>query len=388
MATEFGFTVTLSDTKLTGKYGDMEFKEGVATFKLKSGESKSATGLPEGTTYTVTEAEANAGGFSTTSTGATGKLELGKTATAAFVNSRPSGGYGRLSVHKTVLSNNSYDRNRLFNFRVRLSDPTVNGVYGDMMFVLGTATFTLAGGQTRTAVGLPLGVAYTVDEAEANSDGFTTTAIGATGRVTAMGSTAVFTNTKNDYNRRNTNVSLRARKNLTGRALKSGEFSFTLKEGSRTLQTKTNDASGNVSFDTIEYTSPGTYTYTIEEVRGNDATVTYDTHAARVTVRVTEDSNGNLSASATYDSSSGATFNNTAGKVPPTPTPTPGTPAATPATQATVTLATVTPSTVLTSLPSRLAVTADPTAVLPVLALAAVGSAAAIGGLARRRRRK
>jgi pilin isopeptide linkage protein len=229
---------------------------------------------------------------------------------------------------------------------------------------------------------------HTVDEAEANSDGFTTTAIGATGRVTAMGSTAVFTNTKNDYNRRNTNVSLRARKNLTGRALKSGEFSFTLKEGSRTLQTKTNDASGNVSFDTIEYTSPGTYTYTIEEVRGNDATVTYDTHAARVTVRVTEDSNGNLSASATYDSSSGATFNNTAGKVPPTPTPTPGTPAATPATQATVTPATVTPSTVLTSLPSRLAVTADPTAVLPVLALAAVGSAAAIGGLARRRRRK
>lgn len=114
MAMEFGFTVTLSDTKLTGKYGDMEFKEGVATFKLKSGESKSATGLPEGTTYTVTEAEANAGGFSTTSTGATGKLELGKTATAAFVNSRPSGGYGRLSVHKTVLSNNSYDRNRLF----------------------------------------------------------------------------------------------------------------------------------------------------------------------------------------------------------------------------------------------------------------------------------
>jgi pilin isopeptide linkage protein len=203
-----------------------------------------------------------------------------------------------------------------------------------------------------------------------------------------MGSTAVFTNTKNDYNRRNTNVSLRARKNLTGRALKSGEFSFTLKEGSRTLQTKTNDASGNVSFDTIEYTSPGTYTYTIEEVKGNDATVTYDTHAARVTVRVTEDSNGNLSASATYDSSSGATFNNTAGKVPPTPTPTPGTPAATPATQATVTPATITPSTVLTSLPSRLAVTADPTAVLPVLALAAVGSAAAIGGLARRRRRK
>ncbi|MCC8052050.1 MAG: Cna B-type domain-containing protein, partial [Clostridiales bacterium] len=52
---EFSFTVTLSDTTLNGTFGEMTFKDGVATFTLKHGESKTATGIPAGTTYTVTE---------------------------------------------------------------------------------------------------------------------------------------------------------------------------------------------------------------------------------------------------------------------------------------------------------------------------------------------
>ena len=39
-----------------------QFKDGVATFTLKDGASKTATGLPAGTTYEVTEAEANQDG--------------------------------------------------------------------------------------------------------------------------------------------------------------------------------------------------------------------------------------------------------------------------------------------------------------------------------------
>ena len=52
---EFHFTVTLGDKTLSGTYGDMEFTGGVATFTLKHGESATATGLPAGITYTVTE---------------------------------------------------------------------------------------------------------------------------------------------------------------------------------------------------------------------------------------------------------------------------------------------------------------------------------------------
>ena len=65
---EFNFTVTLSDTSINGTYGDMTFEDGVATFTLKHGESKTATGLPADVTYTVTETEANADGYTTTET--------------------------------------------------------------------------------------------------------------------------------------------------------------------------------------------------------------------------------------------------------------------------------------------------------------------------------
>ncbi|MBR3294866.1 MAG: hypothetical protein IKI62_01240, partial [Clostridia bacterium] len=54
---EFSFTVTLSDTTITGTYGDMEFKDGVAAFTLKDGEEKIAEGLPSEITYKVEEEE-------------------------------------------------------------------------------------------------------------------------------------------------------------------------------------------------------------------------------------------------------------------------------------------------------------------------------------------
>ena len=52
---EFRFTVTLSDKTINDTYGDMTFTDGVTTFTLKDGESKKATGLPNGITYEVTE---------------------------------------------------------------------------------------------------------------------------------------------------------------------------------------------------------------------------------------------------------------------------------------------------------------------------------------------
>ena len=47
---DFRFTVALSDQSFGGTYGDMEFENGVASFTLKHGESKTATGLPAGIT--------------------------------------------------------------------------------------------------------------------------------------------------------------------------------------------------------------------------------------------------------------------------------------------------------------------------------------------------
>lgn len=82
----FHFTVTLSDPSINGTYGGMTFTNGVAAFALRHGESLTASGLPAGVGYTVTEEEANRDGYATTSTGASGTIPEGGTATAAFRN--------------------------------------------------------------------------------------------------------------------------------------------------------------------------------------------------------------------------------------------------------------------------------------------------------------
>ncbi|WP_075567055.1 SspB-related isopeptide-forming adhesin [Streptococcus timonensis] len=81
-------------------------------------------------------------------------------------------------------------------------------------------------------------------------------------------------------------------KKLEGRELKANEFSFTLTDQDGNLvETVKNDVSGNVKFSAIEYKKgqEGTYKYTIEEVKGSDSTVTYDTMKAEVTVEVKHD---------------------------------------------------------------------------------------------------
>ena len=79
---EFTFTVTLSDTTISKTYGDMTFENGVATVTLKDGQTASATGLPTGITYTITEAAAT--GFQLTGkTGDTGTIST-TASTASF----------------------------------------------------------------------------------------------------------------------------------------------------------------------------------------------------------------------------------------------------------------------------------------------------------------
>ncbi|WP_300366518.1 Cna B-type domain-containing protein [uncultured Subdoligranulum sp.] len=84
----FHFTVELSDKSVSGVHGGVTFTNGVAAFTLKSGDKVLIEDLPAGCTYTVTEAEANADGYTTVSQGAAGKIEAGQTATAQIENHR------------------------------------------------------------------------------------------------------------------------------------------------------------------------------------------------------------------------------------------------------------------------------------------------------------
>lgn len=90
---EFTFKVTLMQNGDTWNgeytYGDVTFINGVATFKLKAGDSKTITGIPAGFDYTVTESDNN--GYTVTVNGqntatATGKIMAGKPSNEVFNN--------------------------------------------------------------------------------------------------------------------------------------------------------------------------------------------------------------------------------------------------------------------------------------------------------------
>ena len=90
-------------------------------------------------------------------------------------------------------------------------------------------------------------------------------------------------------------------KQLAGRNLADGEFSFDLYEGSNKLQTTTNK-NGKVTFDSISYKEAGEHTYTVKEVKGTDSTIAYDESEKHVTVKVTRDGD-NLKTEVVYPES-------------------------------------------------------------------------------------
>ena len=192
----------------------------------------------------------------------------------------------------------------------------------------GTHTYTLREA-CPNALGLYKGVTYdgttytVVTTVSDNGDGTLT----ATHKLEGTTESAGFTN---KYHAMPTQVSIGAIKVLEGRELKKGEFSFKL-VGEDIESTVTNDADGKINFDKFEYDEPGTYVYTISEVKGDEAGMTYDKSVFTATVNVVDDGEGNLKANVAFTkgdkSVEGIVFNNTYKKPEtPTPTPDPGTP--------------------------------------------------------------
>ena len=192
----------------------------------------------------------------------------------------------------------------------------------------GTHTYTLREA-CPNALGLYKGVTYdsttytVVTTVSDNGDGTLT----ATHKLEGTTESAGFTN---KYHAMPTQVSIGAVKVLEGRELKENEFSFKL-VGEGVESTVTNDADGKINFDKFEYDEPGTYVYTISEVKGDEAGMTYDKSVFTATVNVVDDGEGNLKANVAFTkgdkSVEGIVFNNTYKKPEtPVPTPDPGTP--------------------------------------------------------------
>lgn len=275
---------------------------------------------------------------------------------AVFTNTAKT---GSLTVKKTVVGG---DSQREFGFTVALADgdgEPVSGTFGKgehaVTFADGKATFTLKDGGEKAIDGLPVGARYTVTEDAA--EGYATTVNGADGSkaegaVTEDGATVAFTNTYGTATEgRDVSTAGLFTKTLEGRDWAEGDsFQFTLTgeggapmpegsaDGSKTVSVTAaagTEAGDRVAFDfgPIRYTLDDikdagfaevggkrvrakTFTYEVREVRPDDgsaiAGVAYDGHVATMTVTVTDDGSGNLTATTpAIAQASGGDFVNT-----------------------------------------------------------------------------
>ena len=104
-----------------------------------------------------------------------------------------------------------------------------------------------------------------------------------------------------------TSATLEFTKELAGRTLVDGEFQFELYEGTKLLDTKTNQA-GKVTFKAINYDAEGVHTYTVKEVNAGATGITYDTEKTAV-VTVSKDAATNA-LKATVEYPAGSVFTN------------------------------------------------------------------------------
>ena len=220
----------------------------------------------------------------------------------AFDNHDATPTTGSLSITKSV--EGAVDASKEFTFDVTTIKDGVRT----------TKQVEVGAGQTLDVGEFPEGTTYSIAETDIPAGYTLKGSSGAAGTIVA-GETqnATFTNA---YSAKGS-VALKATKKLTGGTLESGQFSFELRDkaAGNVPQTVTNDADGSVLFEPLSYTTAGEYHYVIAEVvptqdaPGFDASIAYDAHEEEVTVKVTDNGDGTLSAVATYDKD-GAVFEN------------------------------------------------------------------------------
>lgn len=187
----------------------------------------------------------------------------------------------------------------------------------------GTFYVRIHAGETAHINGLPAGTTYTVEEQPAA--GWTLIdSSGTVGQIASRRTSQAWFKNKPDQNpsKLECSIKLYAYKTVDGTQPADGtSYKFQLRDSSgKVLQTKQSSTGGIVEFDSLRYykdetrDDTGNHAYSIVEVKGDDTTLTYDTHTENVTVNVAEQSSTDgkkkLVATAKTDSD-GVIFDNT-----------------------------------------------------------------------------
>lgn len=192
-------------------------------------------------------------------------------------------------------------------FQFQLKDEQGNVVATASNDAAGTVTFPrMAFGEAGTytykvseVVGSAAGITYDADVRKVTIK-VTDDGKGYLAAETSVDGDTTFTNTyKAESVSYSVSQDVKVSKTLTGRNLRAGEFEFELVENGKVVATAHNDAKGKVNFDALKYDEAGTHTYVVREAKGSLDGVTYDASEYVVTVSVTDDGSGRLSAKAT-----------------------------------------------------------------------------------------
>ena len=253
---------------------------------------------------------------------------------------------GTLTISKTVEAANDpnapVDTEKAFDFKVNLKDKADNTLTGNYAYTIGEKKGTLSSGttfklkhnQSIVIEGLPVGATYEV--LEKASAGYTATSEGATGTITDKGAVSTFTNTYSAALPQDSPVTTANlfSKVLNGRDWKKEDsFTFTItplngapepEHLEATLTGLTNAARDAVQFGfgkigftfdhirdatVVNGTRTKTFEYEVRETGGSIPGVTYDKHVAKLTITLTDNGSGVLSATTVV--SNGAQFTNT-----------------------------------------------------------------------------
>ncbi|MEE1163672.1 MAG: FctA domain-containing protein, partial [Lachnospiraceae bacterium] len=340
---EFTFEITLTvpkGTKLESSYAakldgketeKAAVKDGVVTVTIKAGQTYEITELPAGTTYAVTEVKPLPDGYSEgTHTGTQGTIKAGITGNVTMNNIYTTKGEVVIQAKKN-LNGRPLEADQ-FSFELKDAEGKVlqtkkNAADGsvtfdaikytqDDIYEKDAETGVYSGASTKT-------YNYTINEVipegatPSKSGGNTFEYKGYTfdatvytvavvlkdngdGTITATASpdaeSLAFTNA---YGAAGT-LKLDAEKTFKNGRLKGDEFTFELKDADgKVLQSKKNDAAGNVSFDLITYKmedlAKSPFKYTVSEVTGDKEDVKYDNTVYTVTVTLKDNNDGTLS---------------------------------------------------------------------------------------------
>ena len=296
-------TWTLTDVP-AGKEGTVQFKVRVTEDAFKSGGASGNISNQASVTVGNNPAVKT---NTTTDEVSDGRLTLSKTVTAAEGITAPNKAF----TFKVLLYQADGTTPLAGTFAYAGRPSGTNGTYVSGQIKSGDTIALKAGGSV--TVTLPMGAHYEVQELDSkgelmtSEDGFAVVdkanpQKGTVGQATQVG----FTNV---YSVESTKVenAFKVQKKISGRNwMTSDAFTMTLtaqgeapmpkgaKDGVSTIELHKDAQVGN--FGTIEYAKPGTYTYVITEQPGDEAALTFSKATYRVTVTVTDDDAGKLSA--------------------------------------------------------------------------------------------